>query len=245
MKLSRPGTVLPSPVPPNAVPPVPGPPGPGVQVPAPAVDHVQGHHVGRGGPVRHRVRAAGVVADHPADGAPRVRGRIGPEPQPVTSGRPLQLVQDHPRLHGGDARGRVDADHLIEVPAHVEHDAGADRVARYRRAPAPDGHRHGQVTADVHHGENVIGGPREHDGLGDDPVVGGIGGVLGPAPRRGVHHVPAEGGPQPPDEFSGVSRHARGHIPKFVRRHLGYPGGMFSVTLVAIIDGTPPGVAER
>ena len=184
--------------------------------PARAVERVQGHDVGGGGAVRHRVRAAGVVADHPAHGAPGVRRGIGAEAQPVAARGPLQLVQDHPRLDDGGPRVRVDADHLVEVAAQVEHDAGADRVARDRGAPAADGQRHGQLTADGRGGQDVVDGPREHHGPRDHPVVGGIGRVLGPPPRRGVHRGP-ELGPQPLHELPG--RRVRGHSGAFYASH--------------------------
>ena len=48
-----------------------------------------------------RVGAAGVVAEHPAQGAAVVRGRVGPEGQAVAFGGGAQVVQDHARLRRG------------------------------------------------------------------------------------------------------------------------------------------------
>jgi hypothetical protein len=54
------------------------------------------------------VVAAGIVADHAAQGGPAVRGRVRREHQPVSRCVCLQLVEDGAGLHGRGAPDRVD-----------------------------------------------------------------------------------------------------------------------------------------
>src|ERR1019366_5138637 len=100
--------------------------GPGQQI---KIDHV----VGRA-PVAEGTGTARVIADHAADRAAAVRGRIGPEPQAVRRGRALQVIQDSARIDGRGGRVRVDVADTAEIPGEVEYHAGPDSVARDRRA---------------------------------------------------------------------------------------------------------------
>ena len=61
-----------------------------------------------GAAVAQRPRAAGVVADHPADRAAGVGGRVRPEPQAVRRRRPLQRRVHDAGLHGRGPRLGVD-----------------------------------------------------------------------------------------------------------------------------------------
>ncbi len=134
-----------------------------------------------GAPPGERVRAAGIVADHAADGAAAVRGRVRAEAQPVRPGGALEVVQDGA---GADARGagrRVDLQHLAEVAAEVQHHrARADRLpadagpgaARHDRHPVPAAER--QRGADV-----VRVGGLDHAER-QLPVVGRVVAVDGP-----------------------------------------------------------------
>ena len=98
-------------------------------------DDVEGDHVVRRAAVAERARPAGVVADHPADRAAVVRRGVRPEPQPVRRGRRLQRGLDDAGLDAGRPRLRVHLADAGEVPADVDDQAGADRVARRTRSP--------------------------------------------------------------------------------------------------------------
>ena len=89
------------------------------------------------------VGAAGVVADHPAEGAPGMRRRVRAEGQAATLGRTAQVVEHHARLDlGGPALG-VDVDDTGHVTAHVDDDGlvaglpgqACARAARQQRSP--------------------------------------------------------------------------------------------------------------
>ncbi len=70
--------------------------------------------VGRA-PVRQRARAAGVVADHPADRAPGVGRRVRAEAQPLRRGRALQHGVHRARIDACRTRFGVDLVHAVEV----------------------------------------------------------------------------------------------------------------------------------
>jgi hypothetical protein len=64
----------------------------------------------------HRVAATGVVAEHAAERAVGVRGRIGPEREAVLLGRrPAQMVEHAARLDAGDPTLGVDLEDVVEV----------------------------------------------------------------------------------------------------------------------------------
>jgi len=77
-------------------------------------DDLGAQDVGRGRPPAHRVRATGVVRDHPPQGAGPPGPRVGGEEQALEAQRGLEIVEDDARL---DRRLKVRAVDL-EDPAH-------------------------------------------------------------------------------------------------------------------------------
>ncbi len=156
-------------------------------------DHVQpGDHVA-GAAVAECPRPAGVVADHPADGAAGRRGRVRAEPQAVRASGGGQVGLDDSGLHHGDPGRGVERLDPVQPPG-VDHQPRTDRVARAGRPGAPHGDRQssceGEVDGGVQPGE-VVG---HEDGVGGDAVERGVGGVEGAAQRgavkgRGAHPV--------------------------------------------------------
>lgn len=134
--------------------------------------------VGRGAP-GDRVRAAGVVADHSAERAAAVRGRVGTEGQAVRARRRPQVVEDHAGLdHGGPGPG-VQRDDRAHVPGEVEDDAGAGGLSRDGRTSAARHHGHSVGAAHVQYGGHVVGVARGDDTARDPAVVGGVHGRQG------------------------------------------------------------------
>ena len=107
--------------------------------------HLQRAHVVGGGAPRHRMRAARVVGDHPAQRGAAGRGRVGAERQLVWFGRGQQMGEHHPGLDERGAGGGVDVEDVVDVARRVDHHA-ADRVARHRG------------TAAAHHDRGLCGG---------------------------------------------------------------------------------------
>ena len=137
-------------------------------------EHVQADDVVDGLAPRHRVRPARVVADHPAEGAAVVRGRVGAEGQPVRRGGVAHGVADHARLDAGGARVRVDLQDPVDVH-EVQDDGGVHRLAGDR---GPRAHRqHGHVVRPAHRqrGLDVRDVARAHDPDRDAAVVRGVG----------------------------------------------------------------------
>lgn len=136
--------------------------------------HGQGVRVVGGGAPGDRVRAAGVVADHAAQRAAAVRGRVGAEGEAVRGGGGAQLVQDHARLDDGGAGDRVQLDDLPQVAGEIEHDAGAGGLPRDGGAAAARHHGHPVRAADRERGGHVVGVTRGDDAQRYAAVVGGV-----------------------------------------------------------------------
>lgn len=162
-----------------------------------------------GGAPGHRVGAAGVVADHPAERAPAVRGRVGAEGEAVGCGGGAQVVQDHARLDDGRPGRGVQFDDLPQVAGEVEDHTGAGGLPGDGGAAATrhDGDR--MRTADGERGGDVVGVAR-----GDDPerhpaVVGGV--HRHQRPRGGAElHLSAHGTAEGPYKSGPVLSFSHG-----------------------------------
>ncbi len=152
---------------------------------------------------------AGVVADHPAERAPAVGGRVRAEAQAVRGGRGLQRVEHHSRLHPGQPGRRVDFEHRVEVAGEVEDHTGADGVTRYRRTGASDGERYTLLAAEGDDGGHIIDASGQHHRLRWHPVVRRIGGVQRAGPGVGSR-LTTHRGPQRTAEHVVIHRTQHG-----------------------------------
>ena len=157
-----------------------------------------------GGPaVAHRMVAAGVVADRPADAGARLAGGVGGEGQAMIGGGMdggAKVGEHHAGLggRGGGGAGAfagagdgartvgVHRQYPVHVPRQVQHQAVADRVARHRRAAAPRGRGNAEAVAHGQRGGDLVLGAREQHRRGHDTIVGGVVGVLGDAAGVGL-----------------------------------------------------------
>jgi hypothetical protein len=93
-------------------------------------DDVHRHDVVGRAPGHHRVRAAGVVADHAAERRVGVRRGVGREAQPVLALERLrELVTDHARLDARQPALRVDLDNVVHVARDVDDHGRVRRLA--------------------------------------------------------------------------------------------------------------------
>ncbi len=127
--------------------------------------------------VAERARPTRVVADHPADRAPVVGGRVGTEAQTVRCRGALQLGLHDTRLHPRGPGLGVDGEHPVQVTREVDDDAGPDGVARERGAGAAGGEGDALPPAHVEGRGDVVDRPGAHHGLWWDAIERGIGRV--------------------------------------------------------------------
>ena len=144
---------------------------------------------------RHGVRSAGVVADHPAEGAAVVCGRVGAERQRVRRRGVAHGVADHAGLDARGAGLRVDLQNAVHVPGEVEHDGGVDRLPGDRGARTDGQHRHVVAAAHRQCRFGVRDVARHDDADRHPPVVRGVGRPHGPV-GGGEPHGPGDGAPQ-------------------------------------------------
>ena len=134
-------------------------------------DHLEAQQVLRRRSPVDAVGAAGIVADHPADGAPAMRGRVGADAEAVTRGGDVDVVEDRPGEHGdGGGRG-VQRKDPCEVQARVHDEPAADRVAGDAGSRAAHRERDARLGRHPDHGRQVVQVARRHDGRGDHAVV--------------------------------------------------------------------------
>ncbi len=127
-----------------------------------------------GGAPDHRVRAAGVVADHAAEGAAAVGGRVGAEGQSMRSGRRPQVVQDDAGLDDGGAGGGVQRHDAPHVPGEVQHHADAGRLPGDTGPAAARHHRHAVLPAHPQRRRDVLGVLGRDHRSGHPPVIGRV-----------------------------------------------------------------------
>ncbi len=159
--------------------------------------HVEGLDLVRRLAPAHRVGSARVVADHAAERAAAVRGRVGAEGEPVHGGGLAEAIQDEAGLDDRAACGRIKVDQRIDVLRQVEDDAAADRVAGHARAAASRGERHVELATDPDRRYDILFVTREHDTERHAPVVRRVGAVERAGGRAEVD-LAAQLAPKPP-----------------------------------------------
>ena len=130
----------------------------------------------------HRVPAARVVAEHAAERAVGVRGRVRPEGQSVLLARGVaQVVEDAARLHARDAALGVDLEDVVEVLREVDQHRRVAALAGEARAPAAQDDRRPVLAADAVDLDELVHVARDDDADRRHPVVRGVGRVEGAA----------------------------------------------------------------
>jgi hypothetical protein len=112
--------------------------------------------------VRDRVRAARVVAEHPAERCAVRRRGVRAEAETQRSDVMIQVVLHEPRLHAHPELLGVDLEHLVHVAREVEDEGVVDGLARQRRAAAPRQDRDLVLGGDLDRGAHVVGVARDH-----------------------------------------------------------------------------------
>src|SRR5690625_27384 len=136
------------------------------------------------GPAGHdRVDAAGVVADHPAEGAVVVRRRIRPEGQVVLLGGAAEVIEDEAGLDAGGTGVGVEGDEVAEILRHIEDDGDVAALPGEARSAAASEYWGAVVAADPDRGDEVIGVVGDDDADRDLAVVRAIGRVEGSRAR--------------------------------------------------------------
>jgi hypothetical protein len=131
-----------------------------------------------------RVASARVVADHPPEGAPGVRRRIGPEREAVLLSRASEVVEDDARLHPRGPRDGVDGEDPRHVSARVDHDGDVAGLAGETGAGTPGEDRRVVLGAHPQRSHDVVVVEREDDAERHLAIVRRIRGIHGP--RAGI-----------------------------------------------------------
>src|SRR5205823_1550434 len=118
--------------------------------------------------------AAGVVADHAAEGAAAVGGRVGAEGQAAGGGRGPEVVQDDAGLDDGGAGLRVERDDPTHMAGEVQYDAGAGGLSGDAGAAAAGHDGDAALAADLECSGDVLGVPGGDYRVRDPAVVGRV-----------------------------------------------------------------------
>src|SRR5690606_13443644 len=140
-------------------------------------DDVHGVDVVGGAPAHDRVHAAGVVADHAAQGVVAVGGRVRRKGEVMLFRHLAQVVQYAAGFHAGAAALHVDAANVVQVFGEVDDHCHVATLAG--KAGAGAARQDGQVVAIAERDGlfHVRHAARNHHADGHLPVKGGIGGV--------------------------------------------------------------------
>ena len=84
----------------------------------------------------HRVRAAGIVSDHPAERVVIVRGGVGAESQMMAFGFVAQPVEHDAGLDARCLGLRIEIDQLVQIFREIENDRDIAALAREAGAAA-------------------------------------------------------------------------------------------------------------
>ncbi len=160
-----------------------------------------------------RMYPARVVAEHPAERAAVVGGRVGAERQTVGGGRGAKRVQHHPGLDPSQPVFGVHPHHAVQVLREVHDHRDVARLPGQARPPASAEDGDGALATGRHRGDHVVGRTWHHHPDRHLPVVGCVARV--DRPRTPVEpHLALQGPPQ----LVGQVGHQRGIEPCRIRR---------------------------
>src|SRR5437763_12330112 len=120
------------------------------------------------------MHAAGVVADHTANGAAAVRSGIGAERELVLFGGSTQMVENDSGLNAGDAALGIELENLCHVLGKIEYNGHIAALSGERSSSAAAKHRRGVFAADGNGGDNIICIPGDDDADWHLAIVGGV-----------------------------------------------------------------------
>ncbi len=124
-----------------------------------------------------RMRAAGVIADHPADRASIFGRRIGREEQALSRERGVEMTLHHARLNDSQPPRGIDTLNRVHVFGEVEHQGGVAGLTGKARASAAREHRHRVLARQRQRIEDVALVARDDDPERDAPIVRRVGRV--------------------------------------------------------------------
>ena len=131
--------------------------------------------------VAQRARAAGIVADHAADGGARRRRDIHREPQTGRFQLAVKLVEHDARLDRAAPAGGIDVDDAVEMRRAVDDERLVDGLAGLRRAATARRHRHTFRAADRNRPIGFFDRARRRHAKRHDLIMRCVGGI---APTR-------------------------------------------------------------
>ena len=153
--------------------------GPDGEAGAVVEEEVEGLDVVDGFATHQRVDTAGVVADHAADGAAAVRGRVGGESEGEFLCGVADAVEDDAGFDVNRASLCVDCAHAVHVLREVKDDGSVAALSGKRgaRSAREDGRVEGATDGDG--GDDIGFVAWNDDADGNVTVVGAVGGIEG------------------------------------------------------------------
>ncbi len=140
-------------------------------------DDVERDDVVAGLAAHHRVHAAGVVADHPAQRVVRMRRRVRRERQVVALRGVAQVVEHDARLDARRPRDGIERDDAVQVFREVDDDRDVAALPGEARAAAAREHRRTSLAAGGQRLRHVVDRARNDDTDRHLAIVGAVGRV--------------------------------------------------------------------
>ena len=134
-----------------------------------------------------RMHAARLVADHAAEGAVRVRRRIGRERQAMAFRGVAKIVEDQAGLDARKPQGGIERHETMHVLRVIEHDGDVAALASEARAAAAREDGRTVFAANRHRRDHIVSITGNDDANRHLPVVRGVGRVKRAAPAVESH----------------------------------------------------------
>ena len=134
-----------------------------------------------------RMRAAGIIPDHPSERAAAMGGRIGTEGEMVFLGFISQRVQDDAGLNSGESPVRVDLQDLVHVLGEVQDHRDIAALPGQTRAGPSRQDRSAVFPARGHRGDHILFVTRNDKTDGNLAVVRAVRRIQGAAATIEAH----------------------------------------------------------
>ena len=151
--------------------------------------------------VTQRARAAGIVADHAADGGARSGRDVDRKPQARRFQCAIKLVEHDARLDHAAARRGIERDDAVEMPRAIDDQRLVDGLPGLRRAAAARRDRHAFGPANRDRPISFFYRARHRHAERHDLVMRCVGGIA-PTRKRVEAHLAHRFRLEPPFELS-------------------------------------------
>ena len=152
----------------------------------------------------YRMHAAGIVAEHAANRAVIVRGRVGSKNETELFDFLLQFIQDKTRLDPRQLALHVNLEHAIHVLREINDHRNVAALSRQARPAAATGDRRAELAAGRDGGYDIAAVARDHHTDRNLAIIRAVGRIKSAVPIAEAHFA-TDSGAQCALERAGIN----------------------------------------